>query len=648
MQPDVHRSRRELEREILATIERALGERQVRMIALAGESGYGKTTVCEHLRKALEHRATVAFVQCPAPLGTQVMPVYQPLYPFVKALEQVLSNSQQKAKRRLIMNIGLSVLGMIPLVGSIFDVTKEVLRDMREFRRESSPADKNVETATMAESIQSVAETAPLVLLLDDVQWIDAASLEVLEHLASTARKVPLVIVLSFEPSVVIAQHPSLRAWLEHNETVGNLLRWELPALTREELCQLAREQLDGYQPGTAFDEWLLRQSGGVPAVAIAYLQYFRQHPPFDPNGTLRSEVLHHAYRPASFHVLIEQTFARLSEEEKLILAHCAAEGTNCSVFLQAQLLQRDPVSTVRLLRMLQQQTGVIRSLGMQRLYGTQTTVYTFTHAEYHRYFVSYLEYEERVEIHSRIAAILENRMHAANDEALTEQLAPLVAAHYIEADSPDRATATLEQLSEQAARHGHMMAAQYAQRIAGSVTEEESLTPMSSEADFGTQLGRVVELWFNGQVEQAFTAAQLLPLENAHGWERIVGELVMARLEADVGYLPQARARVAALYAVLGEAVPADIHCLLHAMALVIAHQEGHHHHAWGYAQQAALQAQNGGSVYARVVTLANIGLVLATEGHPQSRRIFQAAEQLAIALGCSSIAEALRQHTK
>lgn len=171
--------------------------------------------------------------------------LYQPLYPFVKVLEQVLADPQQKAKRQLIINIGLSVLGLIPLVGSIFDITKEVLRDMREYRRSQAGASSVPETQAMAESILGIAEQYPAVLLLDDSQWIDAASVEVLEYIVSSERSVPLAVVLAYEPSVVEAQNPLLASWLAQQERTSTL-QVTLPLMTRTEIRELAFELLEG------------------------------------------------------------------------------------------------------------------------------------------------------------------------------------------------------------------------------------------------------------------------------------------------------------------------------------------------------------------------------------------------------------------
>ncbi|GIV54953.1 MAG: hypothetical protein KatS3mg039_1471 [Candidatus Kapaibacterium sp.] len=623
--------------DVVAHLSQALQQRSIAVVAVAGESGYGKTTFLEQCRRALAgtERAAVALVLCPAPLGTQAKPIYQPLYPFVKAIEQLLSNPQQKAKRRLVLNIGLSVLGMIPLIGSLFDVTKEVLRDMREYRRETD-SQHGTETQQMAESLLAMAEESPLVLLLDDAQWLDAASIEVLEHLVSSERRVPLGIVLAYEPSVVEAQNPAVGLLLTQHPSIRRL---ELPLLSRAELRLLAASMLECYQPNPIFDEWLLQHSGGVPGIAAAYLQYFRQHPPFAPDGTLRQEVLQTDWRPASLHVLIEQTVAALAEDEKLILATCAAEGMQCTVFVASQLLQRDPIATVRLLRSLQQRTGVITSLGMQRLYGTETTVYAFTHVGYYRFFAEYPEYEERVELHSRIAAILEQQAHSANDDALSEQLAPLIAAHYVEAGNNAAAAAVFEHLYHDAVRHGHELLANYA-RHEGGITDAPSTA--TQQSTLTEALEAIIEQWARGAIHHAYRMAQQLSLENATASERVLAELVQVRLLLDVGQTEQAQYRLPGLISAAQSLKMPDVESLAYSLAVVLDLAQQRLRHGWEHAQLAASRSADG-SLPVALVALTNGALLLRQSGNRNWRILARSAQRLAQQLGYSSLADAL-----
>lgn len=628
-------TRAELEELFLEYALRALRDNNQCVILLAGESGYGKTTLLEQWCDAVRSSATVAFVQCLSPIGSQHVPLYQPLYPFVKAIEHVLAGSPEKAKRRLIVNIGLSVLGMIPLIGSIFDITKEVLRDMREFRRETSPQ-QQYETHQMAESIRAIAREQPLVLLIDDAQWMDAASVEVLEYLAATPERVPLVLVVAYERSLVQAQNTALASWL--TQWASSALELELQPLTPAELRQIVAAHLPAYRPSAAFDEWLLARSGGIPAIVMAYMHYFQHHPPFTPEGALRQEVLQNAYTPAAQHVLIEQMLGALATDDKLTLAICAAEGMSFSVFVVAHLLQRDPISTVRLLRSLHERTGVIRSLGMQRLYGVETTVYTFTSNAYYHYFCEYLEHEERIELHSRIAAILQQQAVACDDEALRRQLTPLIAAHYAEAGNHDAAKDVLSKLRYEAEEAGHSLLASYAAKAVEDTYSGEA----KLSSDSGYLLKELVELWHEGKFVQAYQRAEQVVVDGATAQEQHLLELVRVRLEMDCGYRQRAHERLARVLSDVDSWSNTEIAALAHAMAVVVHSDQMHLHGSWEHAQKSAAIAQHL-SPQTKLVALANLALVFRRFGLPQWRLARKVTRQLAHMLNYHSIADEL-----
>ncbi|MCX7929107.1 MAG: AAA family ATPase [Chlorobi bacterium] len=629
-----HRTADDIPRHLVRLLTEQLGRRQIAVVTVAGESGYGKTTCLENARALLD--ATTVIIQCPAPLGTQTAPLYQPLYPLVNAIEQILSNPTEKAKRRLVLNIGLSVLGMIPLIGSLFDVTKEVLRDMREYRRETQSSTPT-ETQQIAEILCSIAEQSPLVIMLDDAQWIDAASLEVIEYLLASNRNLPLAIVLAYEPSVVQAQNAWMEQWLiQHPE----IEQFELPLLDRSQLQQLALAMLPSYHPDPTFDEWLLHQSGGVPAIAVEYLRYFQRHSPFDADGRLRQDVLRTSWRPASLNVLIEQIVTAIADEDKLTLAICAAEGARFSVFVLSQLLQLDPVTTVRRLRALQQRTGVIRSMGMQRLYGVETTVYRFTHAGYYRFFVEYLEHEERIEIHSRIAAILEQQVLTASDEALAEQLAPIIAAHYIEASNRRAAERVMEQLYRDASQHGHALIAAFALETMGRTSENASQPPVDTRA-FLDVLGQIVDLWFAGDITSAYRLAKHLPLDHTTQSERVLAEMVRTRIELDIGEHQHAHDRLLESISRARATGLPELESLAYSLAVVDDLIQDRLQHGWDHAQRAATHAADA-SPLAKLVALSNAAIVLSRAGHPSHHALATAAHRIALRLGYRSIADA------
>ena len=64
-----------------------------------------------------------------------------------------------------------------------------------------------------------------MVLVLDDVQWADAPSLQLLRHLVAWDQPLPVVVVATFRESEVGADHPlaDVLAWLHREPGVTRI-----------------------------------------------------------------------------------------------------------------------------------------------------------------------------------------------------------------------------------------------------------------------------------------------------------------------------------------------------------------------------------------------------------------------------------------
>ncbi|UYQ66301.1 ATP-binding protein [Streptomyces peucetius] len=117
--------------------------------------------------------------------------------------------------------------------------------------------------AAMIEMLLTLVEddcaTAPTMMVLDDVQWADDASLDVCRRLASTAAHLPLLLVLSFRPVPRGSGMRQLRAALRGHATTTISLGPLGPDAIRDLLSDVA-----GAPPGPALVE-LAAQASGNP-----------------------------------------------------------------------------------------------------------------------------------------------------------------------------------------------------------------------------------------------------------------------------------------------------------------------------------------------------------------------------------------------
>jgi DNA-binding SARP family transcriptional activator/predicted ATPase len=237
---------------------RATGSGQPQVVLLRGEAGIGKTRLArEFLAWAAEQGADV--LQGHAFEASGRLP-YQPL---VEALRKRLE--RENAPDDLLSDPWLAELSRL-------------LPEMRD-RYPDLPVPTEDETTARMRLLEAVvrvgealAERAPVVLFLDDIQWADAASLDVLHYAGRRCMEdhTPIMLLLSMRTEAPALTH-ELSTWLAGLERDLHVLSLTLGALTFDETLQLLRALRTTHAEGLA--QWLFAQTGGQPFYAMETLK---------------------------------------------------------------------------------------------------------------------------------------------------------------------------------------------------------------------------------------------------------------------------------------------------------------------------------------------------------------------------------------
>jgi len=112
----------------------------------------------------------------------------------------------------------------------------------------------------------------PLALFLDDLQWLDAATLELLEHLVTHPEVGHLLLVGACRDNEITPSHPLLRTFNAIREA-GAFVEIHLAALSREDLERLIDDAL-GCAPGdsASLARLVQEKTGGNPFFAIQFI----------------------------------------------------------------------------------------------------------------------------------------------------------------------------------------------------------------------------------------------------------------------------------------------------------------------------------------------------------------------------------------
>src|SRR5437868_15455498 len=114
----------------------------------------------------------------------------------------------------------------------------------------------------MSEYIRLVAQRRPLVLLLDEMQWADVASWDVLEHVCQQLSDERLLIALTFRTEPAYAEAAERRQALTRSATYREVV---LPRLTRDEAKRWLEGAMHGQEVGRELLAFLYRHTEGNP-----------------------------------------------------------------------------------------------------------------------------------------------------------------------------------------------------------------------------------------------------------------------------------------------------------------------------------------------------------------------------------------------
>ena len=435
------------------------------IICISGETGFGKTHLLKnYLEQAGLKNSGVApvYVKCDAPIGSFKIGNLQPMQPFSRAIEKILSKTKEdkSAEKKLAKSIGMTILASLPLAGDVFYAVKELSKDMRQYKKDkSSLSFKNINTVTADyyDSLVSFADNIPVVLMIDDMHWCDVQSVELLLLMAQSLSRIPILIVISYRKSI-LQSHPSpLNNFLSHVQFNKNsTYNIDLVGFSKEQCNKFIKSSFKGYKENKKFEDWIYSQTDGIPGSVCEFIRYFENKSPFDDKGNLKSDFFSDSNIPSSVQTAFSQTVGSLSDEESNTLAICSIEGREFTAYIISKLLNTDVLTTIKKLRSLQNKTGIIRSIGTQLRYGIKSTTYEFTQAYYHNLFEKSLEYEEYIALHSQIASILKLRYEEAESELLKQEIAPYLAAHSAESGDKETAKSMLLIAAQSAQKFGN------------------------------------------------------------------------------------------------------------------------------------------------------------------------------------------------
>lgn len=339
-----------------------------------------------------------------------------------------------------------------------------------------------------ASVLRDVAAGHPLLIVLDDLQWADAASASLLFHLSRRLARPGnrVLLACAYRPDQVHVVEPSSSSQVGYPEGLA-LSPAEGPALSpgRSPTGPGGRHPLEGVigesrrrfgdttvdlgsieepegrrfvadlldtQPnrlGEGFRAALFRQTGGHPLFTIELLRAMQERGDLvqdDQGRWAAGAVLDWRTLPVRVEAVVAERLGRLAGSARQLLQIASVEGETFTAEVAARILGIDERQVLHWLRRLDREHRLVSAGEIRYLDGQRLSIYRFRHVLFQRYLYDRLGEGERAYRHEDVGAALE----ALYGERRSEIAVPL-ASHFQQARNIDKAVAYLNQAGDQA-----------------------------------------------------------------------------------------------------------------------------------------------------------------------------------------------------
>ncbi len=453
---------------------------QRQIVFITGEPGIGKTALADEFQRQAAAEVAglrIARGQCIEGYGGK-----EAYYPMLEALGELCRGPGGESVVQTLAAQAPTWLVQFPAL---------VNREQRELlQREILGATRQRMLREIGDSLETIASASPLLLVFEDLQWVDYSTVDLISALARRRAPAKLMLIATKRPlDMVLPEHP-LKA-LKEDLLVHQLCQEiVLEPLGEAEVA----EYLVAVSSQAALPEGLAKllyhHTEGNPLFMVAALEHMTERGLVsrDHSGRkLRVPLAEIALEvPQKLRRMIEAQIDRLTPQEQRALEVASVAGTVFSPEICAAAANLGPETFEGLCQELSCRHHIVRPAGWQQFpEGAVCSRYEFVHALYREVLYRRLAAAHRAKLHRRIGDRLETVFLGRPSEVVAE-----LAHHFEEGSDWVRAVQYL-QLEAQAA--GRRYAPREAAAILQHALELSSKLPEAERA--GNETGILEKL---------------------------------------------------------------------------------------------------------------------------------------------------------
>jgi len=495
---------------------------QGQVVFVTGEAGSGKSMLIQEFATAAlstHGDLLIAAGNCNAFTGAG-----DPYLPFRELLQQLTSDMQAdatgmlpssaswRARRVLALTAetliqnGPGLVGaFVPSTALMAHTSNGTQRQLQELIAQNTGGVSMLNQEQMVEQLThtlvTLAAQQPLLLIVDDLQWADAASVGLLFHLARRIEHSRILLVGAYRPHDVAQgrgddRHPLAAVLNELQRYLGNV-RIDLDYAAESSGINFVNAVLDreSNRFDGAFRAALYHQTEGHPLFTVELLRGLQERGDVvrdDKDYWVEGTKVDWETMPARIEGIIAERIGRLDDALREVLMVASIEGESFTAEVVARVQGVEVREMVQLLGSdLDRRHQLVRPVGAGQVQGQRLSHYRFRHVLFQQYLYQHLDDHERVYLHEEVGTALE--MLYGEEVA---DLATQLARHFVEAEQSEKAADYLllaAQRSLQLSAHSETVA--YCRHgLARLTTLPNSIVHTRIELDFQLALGAALQ----------------------------------------------------------------------------------------------------------------------------------------------------------
>ncbi len=454
-------------------LDRAL-EGQGRMVFIGGEAGRGKTSLLyEFAQRAKKVRPDLLIAGGSSDVYTGQG---DPLLPFRDIFRLLVGDFENVGMRGMIdRELRARLMRTIPITIEILldkgphlidtliqgisleahfaktfpDHPKNIellfrLQDQRARRAPTTPHELQQDRLfdEISITLRALALRHPLLLMLDDLHWVDQSTAALLGHLTMRLKHSPILILGSYRPEDLTPRRSVGGQDVPHRHPLSDVLSESLRQFGQNRIDldhSDPGEELDFVNAlldaeintfGTGFRERLAQLTEGQPLFVVELLRDMKERGDIiqgEDGRWKESGTMSWEHFPARVEGVIEKRMDRLRDDLRDLLTVGSVQGETFTAEVIARVKQEDSLDiTRRLSANLDRRHRLIQEQGVKHTSTERLSQYRFRHQLFQKYLYGRLTNAERIYLHEAVGHALEAvyESEAGNEEIPAAQLA--------------------------------------------------------------------------------------------------------------------------------------------------------------------------------------------------------------------------------